>query len=38
MRASSKDATGTVGETASLTITINHGWLYIKRNWVTTYR
>jgi hypothetical protein len=33
-----KDATGTARETASLTITINHSWLYIKRNWVTPYR
>jgi hypothetical protein len=29
---------GTVLETASLTITMNHSRLYIKRNWVTPYR
>jgi hypothetical protein len=37
MRASCKDAAGTAQETASLTVTINHSWLYIKRNWVTPY-
>jgi hypothetical protein len=34
----SKDAAGTAWETASPTITINHGRLYVKRNWVTPYR
>jgi hypothetical protein len=40
MRASNKDASGpgTARETASHTITINHGRLYTNRNWVTPYR